>query len=337
MIRKRCLLIAVVLGILLPGSFAQDFDAEVFRAVSELSDMSRAITVGIGPISFGSTGSVSSLSGFLKEQIAFSAVKNSDKYRVVSGSEVDSFINATNFIQTRSIDPLGQSAGSAAPIQGLIEGQFFQVGDDVEVTLTLTAVSGNVRIGTSRFIVPAEELRRRSLSVLPPKENRVIEQAEFEEKQEILEPFAGTDNPFTIQVWSNKADNLFYAGDEMRINLYSDRSCYFTVFHVDVYGMRQRIYPNDYDTDNYLAAGTRRSIPEQSSFIMEAPYGEEYILVIASDTRFKNEPAEQKAVKITRSIDGSRDITLVYDEGVGKGAKPLEAEARYGYTILSGK
>jgi hypothetical protein len=306
----------------------------VFRAVSELSNSRRPIRIGIGAISLSDTGSVGSLSGFLKDQLKLAVAKdtNKNKYFMVSDSELDAFINSTNFGVTRSINPLGGGSGSEVSIQGIIEGRFSQLGDDVEVYLTLTTVSNNEQ-ATSRFVVPVDELRRRGLSVLPPKEDDVIDVIEFEEKQEILEPWEGTDNTFNLQVWSNKGDHLFYNGDEMMINLYSDTDCYFMVYSVDVYGNRKLIYPNRDDKNNFLSAGSRRSIPERSTFKMRDPYGEEFILVFASDTPFENNSNNVIARNITAMTGDSRGITVVYldDEEI---TAPNEAVARYNYTIL---
>jgi hypothetical protein len=332
---KNFLLIAVVLCILPLQVFSQGFESEVFRAVSELSNSSRPIRIGIGAISLSDTGSVGSLSGFLKDQIKLATTKdtNRNKYFMVSDSEVDAFINSTNFGVTRSADPLGGGSGFGASIQGLIEGRFSQLGNDVEVFLTLTTISNNEQT-TSRFVVPADELRRRGLSVLPPKEDEVIEVIEFEEKQEILEPWEGTDNKFNLQVWSNKADNIFYDKDLMFINLYSDRDCYFTVYHVDVYGNRKMIYPNQYDKNNFLPAESPRRINEKGAFKMGCPYGEEHILVFASDTPFENNPSNEVSRNITDITGDSRGITVVYLDEEEIITEPKEAVARYNYTIL---
>ncbi len=163
--------------------------------------------------------------------------------------------------------------------------------------------------------------------------SQLINEDECKEKREIFEPFRGDDSQFTIQVWSSRADNIFYEGDEMFLNLYSDTNCYFYMYHVDVNGIRRRIYPNQYDKNNFLRAGTIRKIPEQSVFIVKPPYGEEYIFVFASNTPFENIPGEEKPVKITRSPD-MRGMEVIYPGSAGKDTLPLEAEARYNYTIF---
>jgi hypothetical protein len=333
MLQKKILLVALIMCAVSLCVFSQNIDAEIFQAVSELSNLNTVIQIGIGPIGFRNTGSASSLSDFLKDRIRFAAVRNSGKFRVVSGNELDRFVNDTNFIRTRSMNPLGGSSNSGTNIQAILEGSFSQVGDDVEVMLTLTSVVNNIQIGMSSFIISAEELNERKLALLPPQENKVIDQAEFEEKQEILESFEEHENPFNIQVWSNHGDNIFYDGDDMTINLHSDVSCYFLVYYVDVYGMRQQIYPNQYDKNNYLTAGTKRTIPEKSSFTIVPPYGEEHILVFASTVPYENNLSDQTAAKITRGNTGKRAIAV----GKNNNVEYMEAVARYNYTILSGK
>jgi TolB-like protein len=100
-------------------------------------------------------------------------------------------------------------------------------------------------------------------------------------REQILKPFSGAVNNFELRVWPGK--NVYYDNEELFINLWAAEDCYFVIFQVDVENRMQAIYPNVYDPgNNTLKAGITRTIPEDSSFVLHAPYGEERILVYAS-------------------------------------------------------
>jgi hypothetical protein len=75
--------------------------------------------------------------------------------------------------------------------------------------------------------------------------------------------------------------------EELFINLLANEDCYFVVYQVDINNDMQVIYPNFWETGkNVLKAGVTRTIPEDTSFVLHAPYGEEPILVYASQRPF---------------------------------------------------
>ena len=168
-------------------------------------------------------------------------------------------------------------------------------------TVILTAVNPLVdsyRLSLRAVDVETGELRGTKSFVLNTKDpilislvNPDVTVQQLAERETILKPFNGNSNNFKLNVSANK--NVYYDNETMFITLNSNEDCYFVVYHVDVFNKMQVIYPNAWERDrNFLRANVQRIIPENSTFLLCAPYGEERILVYASKTPF-NIPNEQ--------------------------------------------
>jgi hypothetical protein len=283
------------------------------------------ITIAVGRISYTGTQTVSSLSAYLKHGISAGAQRQG-KFLVASDSESAGFAVASRGLTVEA--PVGNSS-----IQAVVAGYFSPVDQDAEVSFQLVSTGENrVVLGSAGFVIPAEELRRRNLSLLPENGTGIISAAEFEAKQQAFDPYAGKHNPFAFTVSPDDLDGVYYDGEYMTMSIYSAQNCYFRIVHVDVNGTAQVIYPADRRDNNFIPAGETRRIPDNTRFRMGAPYGEEYILVAAYDQPFASGPGAGG-----RIADGviSRGLVVEADEGTGTG-RPISpvATAKFSYTIL---
>jgi hypothetical protein len=160
------------------------------------------------------------------------------------------------------------------------------------------------------------------------------------EKEETLFTQIDTNNAFALKVYGSSESRTYYDGDKIKLTLLAEKNCYFKVYHIDVNKNMKMVYPNSIDTNNQLTANKERTIPEKTDFVMEAPYGEETILVVASETQFENLESETLNVvklskdTIAQATDASRGLSVQ--------AKPatqqtVSVDARYTYTILNKK
>jgi hypothetical protein len=184
----------------------------------------------------------------------------------------------------------GLTVETAVPnsnIQAVVTGNYSPLDSGAEVSMQLVSTSGNkVVLSSARFVIPASELERRRLTLLPEKGGAVIKLAEFEQKQKAVDPYAGKNNKWTITVTPDVLDNIYYDGDYMTMRIYSERDCYFRITHVDVNGETQIIYPTNPRDDNFIRAGQTRRIPDNTRYRMSAPFGEEMVLVAGYDKPF---------------------------------------------------
>ncbi|GHV03155.1 hypothetical protein FACS189485_05550 [Spirochaetia bacterium] len=284
-------------------------DAEIDRAVAEMGrNIDQRLKVGVGRISLNNGGTVTSLSDYLKRNIEISASRQQAKYLIVGA---------------------GVSGESAPAVQGIVEGSFSSLGRDAEVSLRLISTARDRAVlGSALFVIPADELGKRNLSMLPPKNNAVISQTEFDAKQSAIAPYNGKDNAFTLRVAPDDLDGVYYDGEYMTMRIYAEENCYIKITHVDVEGNTQVIYPTVAQDNNFIKAGETRQIPDNTRFRMTMPYGEEYILAAAYEKPFTVTAGGAAPVSgsiITRGL-------LVEGSG-GQTANPVAA-AKFSYTIL---
>jgi hypothetical protein len=325
---------------------AQNIDSLVKKAVDGLvARRNTKITVSIKAPTIGSTDSVSAFSEYLGRRIKFNTENNS-LYQVVPLS--------------RGAPPI-RKAGEQ---RGQITTSYDLVGDHVEVILTLITDSGGESLAATSFSVSKAELERLNLNVLP--ENRKtgaeaqIQAALFENvplsplpAPVVPSPSANTpadtyfhtgtalstQSELTVQAWPNKESRTYFDGDTMTISLYASQDCWFKVYHIDVNNQMQLIYPNQTDRNNTLKANTERVIPDNTAFQLGAPYGEETILAVFSDTPFENlekdmlYPVSATRESINRAA-GRRGLT-VQNNVINTSVSPEKTlTTRFSYTIL---
>ena len=215
-------------------------------------------------------------------------------------------------------------------IQAVVTGNYSPLDSGAEVSLQLVSTSGNkVVLASSRFVIPASELERRRLSLLPDRGNAMIQLAEYEAKQQSIDPYAGKNNKWAFTVTPDVLDGIYYDGDFMSMCIYSEQDCYFRIVHVDVNGNTQVIYPVAAADNNFIKAGESRSIPDNTRFKMGPPFGEEMILVAAYDGPFtRRQPFGTVPLSpdsITRSLEAESGNNSTMSPSV---------TAKFSYTIL---
>ena len=296
-------------------------DEEVERAISFMArSVNQKTIVTVGRISYADTQTVTGLSAWLKNCIIASAQKQQDKFQVASDSESVDFAIATR----------GLTIDADGAIQAVVMGNYSPLDNNAEVLLRLISTRGNKSVlASSRFLIPAAELQRRRLSLLPEKDNTVISKAEFEAKQKAVESYAGKNNKWDFTVTPDVLDGIYYDEDYMTMRLFSAKDCYFRIIHVDVNGQTQVIYPAAPNDNNFIRAGQTRSIPDNTRFRMGAPFGEEMILASGYERPFMSGPlsvsAPLSANSIIRGLEVESDNNMMMQPS---------ATAKFSYTIL---
>ena len=152
------------------------------------------------------------------------------------------------------------------------------------------------------------------------------------ERKSLLAYFDGIQNDFEISLSTDKT--VFYDGDFLFITLESDTDCYFVMYHLDIDNNMRLIFPNIWEPDtNYLLADTPRTIPENSFFLLHEPYGEERILVYATDHKIEIDEDQYRAITITK--ENLSDPEALWQGGTPEPeTEPRNATGQIVYTIL---
>jgi hypothetical protein len=106
------------------------------------------------------------------------------------------------------------------------------------------------------------------------------------------------------------------------------------VYQVDVGGSMQIIFPNPYDTDNTLKAGVERIIPEYAVFDLHPPFGEERILVYASEQPIPIAPEQYEPKPLTREYIAGLQAAAEADGGKALSVRSRGAAGQFSYSLL---
>jgi hypothetical protein len=299
-------------------------DDEVERAVQTMAKaVNQRTVIAVGRISYADTQTVTSLSAWLKNSIINGAQKQRDKFQVATENESADFAVASRGLTVES--PVANSS-----IQAVVTGNYSPLDNGAEVSLRLISTAGNKTVlASQRFVIPASELERRRLSLLPEKGGEVISLAEFDAKQQAVNPYAGKNNRWNFTVTPDVLDGIYYDNDYMTMRIYSARDCYFRIIHVDVDGNAQVIYPLAAADNNFIRSGETRRIPDNTRYRLGRPFGEEIILVAAYERPFK--PGLQ-SIASTLSADFVTRGLIV--EGNNNAKMSPAVTAKFSYTIL---
>ncbi|MDR3342961.1 MAG: DUF4384 domain-containing protein [Treponema sp.] len=315
----------------------ESLETKIDKAVNGLGqNITTHITIGIGRISLNGTGTVTSLSDYLKRSITYSASQQQNKYEVAADSVSNEYaVSPANLARDIFVEMDTPQAAhkpvssSSVLIQGVVEGDFAPLGQDTQVTLRLVSAVDNRILGSSRFVIPLEELHKRGLSLYPPKDDVLITPAEFDEKQSAIDSYNSKNNAFGFTVVADDLDGIYYGGEYMTLRVYAERDCYFKITHINVKGDVQTLYPRSAKDNNFIRAGETRRIPDNTRYRITAPFGEEYILAAAYSSRFA---ADSSPAVPLSSSSLSRNI-MVEDEETHTGMRPF-ATAKFSYTAM---
>ena len=297
---------------------------EVERAVSVMAGaLDQKITIAVGRISYAGTQTVSNLSAWLKNSIISSAQKHQDKFQVASESETADFVVLSRGFTDKA--PVEDS-----PVQAVVTGNYSPLDSGADVSLYLVSASGNkVVLASARFVIPASELERRRLSLLPEGDNAEVNLVDFEAKQDAVERYSGEDNKWVFSVTPDVLDGIYQDGDFMFMHIYSAQDCYFRILHIDVNGNTQVIYPVSEKDNNFIRAGETRRIPDNTLYRMGPPFGEEIILAAGYDQPFSVTPSSGIHPFSPEIIAGSFTV-----ESDGNAAMSPSVTAKFSCTIL---
>jgi uncharacterized caspase-like protein len=92
---------------------------------------------------------------------------------------------------------------------------------------------------------------------------------------------------FPLTVWPDKS--TYRDGESMRIYVRADKDCYLRLYHRDVEGNVQLIFPNPWQQDNRVKAKQPVAVPDAKAsfqFTAAAPFGSEIVIAVASTSQF---------------------------------------------------
>ncbi len=170
--------------------------------------------------------------------------------------------------------------------EALLSGRFFHEGERIRVALLLTELSSGTLIGAGDWLVPVSEVP--AYAPVRPAGGAV------ERARELARLSGAASGGLTVSVSTDRGAGAAYrAGESLTLLVGVNKDAWVRVYHVDGAGSIQMIWPNRFGGgDGRILAGAPVLLPPDASapysFVMEPPFGTEFIKVIASSVPFQD-------------------------------------------------
>jgi len=231
-------------------------------------------------------------------------------------------------------------------VDGLIYGRYFDEGDTIRARVELTGLADGILIGTLDLSIPKKVLPK-GLTLAPTK----TATATAEGIVSVLPPrevSAREKGGLSVSVSTERGPGAVYReGEDLVILVAVNKEAFVKLYHIDVNGAVQLIWPNRYAGGGKLKPNQIVRIPAQSDpfrFRMTAPFGTEFIKAIASTTPFYDTEADFSELGKDAPNIIARGVAIVPVEAPAGKQAPVSstplgemAEAMASYLIMEAK
>ncbi len=219
----------------------------------------------------------------------------------------------------------------------ILYGKYIRDGDGVLTTLSLTDLATGALISETRYLVkkgilPADVSVEPSIKALETAVS-LSQLVPGSVSQASGSSFSGSQtyamSDFQLSLSTDRGVGAVYRnGERLKLYLTSNKDAYLKIYHVDVNGVAQLIWPNRFGGSGKIRAGEAMQFPgpnDKFQYLLGPPYGTEYIKAVASTKPFTTMEADfsdlqgSAAAAITRGLsvvssDATRSEALVVYE-----------------------
>jgi len=235
------------------------------------------VVTAFGNFTFEYTGLGSSYSRFLEDVLSQAIIKTK-RIRLFARNVVANMDPSFKELYTDFFKNTG--------VEAVLCGKFFDDGNAVRVRLELTSLTLGELIGTAELSLPKNRTPA-GVSLVPPG----LSQASTL-KNELTSLLASASGNLVIKATTERGEGATYKDSENLVaHIFVNQDAYIKVYHIDANGKTQLIFPNQYYANNRISGGEFVQIPGQGypfKFELHAPFGTEFIKVVASTSQFKD-------------------------------------------------
>ena len=284
---KRMFLLIILTVFAISPLFSTTIKDIIESTINYFEDqVSKPMVLGIGSFTYYADKLVgSSFSSYLEEQFSI-AIQSGHKFELAERDRLDEIIDEIKFGLSGLVDEATVvDPGQLKGLQCLLSGRFFDEGINVNVFVKLVSVETGTVIAYDEISIP-KILIPQDVSILPDNYDDALFVID-----ELAEVTNASNTDFVVKAWTKRGNGGVYRdGEKLVINFYSNRDCFIKIYHIDVNGNTQLIFPNIYYSDNFIIAKQIYKIPDSRypfSFDLGAPFGTEFIKVVASTVQFE--------------------------------------------------
>jgi len=280
---KKILFILLILILPFFPLFSDSIDLLLSNAVENIeNNISENLIIGIGNIVYSDKEIGSEFSHFLKEKLSI-AIQRSERFELSDTDNLDLIKEQWDFQHSGFVDEdQAVRIGELDAVQALLLGNYFDNESTINIFLKLVDVETGSVLAAEEIVISKRDIH---VSVIPDNYNNAL--YIIDELSEVSN--TNSSQPI-VNAWIEKGNGATYEnGENLFVNFYSVTGCYIKVYHIDVNGQTQLIFPNSYYSNNFINANIIYSIPDGRypfKFSLGEPFGTEFIKVIASPVQF---------------------------------------------------
>ncbi len=211
----------------------------------------------------------------------------------------------------------------------ILYGTYRQNDGAVLATLSLTDLATGGLIAETRYLIPMGAMPT-GLSVQPS-----VATIQTATALSMLVPGAQSQGTpardFSLSLATDRGIGAVYRdGEKLALYITSNKDAYLKLYHIDVNGVAQLIWPNRFGGSGKIRAGEALTFPGPSDkfqFVLGRPYGTEYIKAVASTTPFATMEADFSDLQGSAPTAITRGLSVVSTDAP-------QAEALAVYEIL---
>lgn len=208
----------------------------------------------------------------------------------------------------------------------ILYGKYGMNGQAVQVTMTLTDLSTGSLISETRLTIPASEIPKGT--EVQPSVKTMQTAMSLSQLGSSGSPASSSQSGFVLTLSTDRGPGAVYRdGERLTLFVTSNRDAYLKIYHVDVNGVAQLIWPNRFGGTGFIKAGEALRFPgaeDKFSYVLGRPYGTEYIKAIASTRPFATMEPDFSDLQGSAVSAITRGLSVV-----GKDATRAEALAVY--------
>ena len=152
----------------------------------------------------------------------------------------------------------------------------------------------------------------------PLSRSLTVEQAAIYDVQPPASPASAGADGLEVLAWVDRPDYTYANGEDVRVFVETNKDAYVTVLNVDPAGTTTVLFPNRYQSDNFVTAGRTLRLPDRDEFriVVSGSVGAELLKVIAS--------TEPVPLFETRQLAGAGPFQVARARSAARLARSLE-------------
>lgn len=261
------------------------------QALAQASGGNGKVNVGVGNFLYEDTDLLSPYSSMLKDELAM-ALPKAGKFEVITRERIADLQNEGKF-QAKDIVEPGTEAKKVQieGVQGIIRGRFYYKPPNLTIYAEIAYLDGG-EIRKVKTVIPASEVAARIWPSDTGKQGQpeiaIAPQAVKESTasvQEVEGRVKKVDKNFGLQITTTDGKRGYAEGETVSFRVRADHDCYIAVIDNQVDGSGILLFPNGFNSENYLPAGKAIDVPGTVKHGFEIqispPFGSDVVQVIA--------------------------------------------------------